>query len=117
LRSILLEILSIVPGRNGGPVGGGGGGGRDPDARGKVGLPSGSGGIRLSGEVGDIGSKPIYEIRLVLIVGGDLGEVMVLSRAESVISSPDSDPGLGDRSCGGGAGRAKKINNEGYVAG
>lgn len=90
----------------GAPVGGGGGGGR-VDVGDKVGLPKGIGGIpRFSGNSCDVSLEARYEVRF---DGGRaegvLGDVISGPWA-SVISSPDSDPGVGERM--GGTGRAEK---------
>ena len=59
----------------------------------------GSGGIaRLSGESPDISSEARYELRLDTgTADGVLGEAANWAGGASEISSPDSEPGLGER--------------------
>lgn len=93
-------MLSMVCWRDGGaPVGGGGGGGRTTPAGENGGLPMGiCGTARLSEKSPEISSEARYELRLVTgTADGILGEAANWGGGASEISSPDSDPGLGER--------------------
>ena len=99
----------------GAPVGGGGGGGGRPAPEGENGgLPMGRGGAaRMSGESPGISSEARKELRFAGgKADGDLGEAAAVPGPVSEISSPDSDPGLGERIGGwGGTGRAAMISH------
>jgi hypothetical protein len=98
------DMLSKVPCRDGGAPGGGGGGGREVEEGENVGLARGIGGTRFSGESCDNSSDARYELRLEgACAEGVRGDCRACA---SVISSPDSDPGVGERI--GGTGRAMK---------
>jgi hypothetical protein len=92
--------------REGGACAGrGGGGGRL--VVGDVGPADGTGGTRLSDSSCDGSPEAKYEARL---LGGWDGPDGVI--AVSVISSPDSDPGPGERTCGGGGGTGRATSGQ-----